>query len=140
MGDFLMDLDPAQDCYEACDARVTCFCVATDDDNIFEVFECVTQRNDITPPTMTNAPADVTIACTDDLPAPPTPMFADNCTDECAPTWALTGTSLARTMSVASTAATLLRLSSSPTLRAPSCARGTPPMRLPLKAARAAAR
>lgn len=91
MGDFLVDLDPSQECYEACDARVTCFCIATDeDDNIFEVFECVTQRDDTTPPTMTNAPANVTIACTDNLPTPPTPQFSDNCTDVCAPTWALT--------------------------------------------------
>ena len=91
MGDVLVNLDPAQDCYEACDAQVTCFCIATDeDDNIFEVFECVTSREDDTPPVMTNAPGNISIACTDELPAPPTPVLTDNCTDVCAPIWELT--------------------------------------------------
>jgi len=81
MGDVLVDLacDP-QEPKDGCDASVTCYCVGVDlDNNEFEVFTCTTQRLDDTPPTWVNAPADVTIQCTDELPAVAEFTAEDNC-------------------------------------------------------------
>ena len=80
MGDVLVDLDPSQADYDPCTASVTCICIGTDeDDNIFQVFECRTERNDDTPPVFDNAPADLVLECTQPIPAVPTVTATDNC-------------------------------------------------------------
>ena len=80
MGDVLVDLDPSQADYDPCTASVTCICIGTDeDDNIFQVFECRTERNDDTPPVFDNAPANLVLECTQPIPPVPTVTATDNC-------------------------------------------------------------
>ena len=81
MGDVLVDLsDCNQNTYDPCTANVTCYCVGVDtESNEFTVCASVTQRLDDTPPTWSNPPADVTIQCTDAIPAVATFTAIDNC-------------------------------------------------------------
>ena len=81
MGDVLVDLsDCTQNDYDPCAASVTCYCVGVDTEtNEFAVCASTTMRLDDTPPTWSNPPADVTIQCTDAIPAVATFTAIDNC-------------------------------------------------------------
>lgn len=80
MGDVLVDLECQTQPYDPCGASVTCYCVGVNLENAeFEVFSCTTERHDDTPPVFNNAPDDVTIQCTDPIPAVAVFTATDNC-------------------------------------------------------------